>query len=211
MKFCDNPLYTSLNQAAYCIQRKDLFAAAKVMAAAFTDDPSIRYLLGGEREGRNDWKYFLCVLKAIYGKCVMSSSDEQINSLLILFPPKLKAVPTMSFMLNGGIGLCRYFGTTLYLRSLNYENNCQMIKNRYATPDTWYCMCFVVKPELQGQGVGSRLIRPAFDIFERNNIPLYLETHKKTNVEIYRHYGFRVVDCNPIPKTEIMQYSMMKH
>lgn len=210
MKICDNPLYTSLSQTAYCIKRKDLIAAAKVMAAAFTDDASIRYLLGGECEGKNDWKYFLCVLKAIYGKCVMLSSNEQINSLLILFPPQLKAVPTIPFMLNGGIDLCRYFGVSLYLRSLNYENNCQVIKSRYATPDTWYCMCFVVKPQLQGQGVGSRLIRPTLDIFEGNNIPLYLETHKKTNVEIYKHYGFNVVDCNPIPKTEIIQYSMIK-
>ena len=140
----------------------------------------------------------------------MLSSDEQINSLLILFPPELKAVPTMPFMLNGGISLCRYFGVSLYLRSLSYENNCQKVKSRYAAPDMWYCMCFVVKPQLQGQGVGSRLIRPALGIFERNHIPLYLETHKKTNVEIYKHYGFEVVDCNPIPKTEIMQYSMVR-
>ena len=210
MKICDNPLYTSLSQTAYCIQGKDLVAAAKVMAAAFTDDPSIRYLLGGECESKNDWKYFLCVLKAIYGKCVMLSADEQINSLLILFPPKLKAVPTMPFMLNGGIGLCRYFGAALYLRSLNYENNCQAVKSRYATPDTWYCMCFVVKPQMQGQGVGSRLIRPALDIFERNNIPIYLETHKATNMEIYRHYGFEVISVSEIPRTTITQYSLLR-
>ena len=210
MKFCDDPLYTSLSQTAYSVQKKDLIAAAKVMAAAFTDDASIRYLLGGKSEGRNDWRYFLCVLKAIYGKCVMLSADEQINSLLILFPPQLKAVPTIPFMLNGGIGLCRYFGVCLYLRSLSYENNCRAIKSRYATPDTWYCMCFAVKPELQGQGIGSRLIRPALDIFERNNIPLYLETHKKSNAEIYKHYGFETADRNPIPKTDIMQYSMLQ-
>ena len=210
MKIYDISLYTSLSQTTYCIQKEDLVAAAKVMAAAFTDDVSIRYLLGGKTEGKSDWRYFLCVLKAIYGTCVMFSVDEQINNLLILFPPKLKAVPTLSFMLNGGIGLYRYFGASLYLRSLNYENNCQTVKSRNATPDTWYCMCFVVNPELQGQGVDSKLIRPILEIFESNHIPLYLETHKAINVEIYKHYGFKIVDCNPIPKTEIVQYSMIK-
>lgn len=210
MKIYDMPLYTSLSKTAYCVQRKDLVVAAKVMAAAFSDDSSIRYLLDGKAEGKNDWRYFLCVLKAIYGKCVMLSADEQINSLLILFPPQLKAVPTIPFMQNGGIGLCRYFGLNLYIRSLNYENNCQEVKSRYTTPDTWYCMCFVVVPALQGQGVGSQLIRPTLEIFERNHIPLYLETHKAINVEIYKHYGFEIVDCNPIPKTGIMQYSMIK-
>lgn len=151
------------------------------------------------------------MLKAIYGKCVMLSTDEQINSLLILFPPQLRAVPTMPFMLNGGIGLCRYFGLSLYLRSLSYENNCQAVKRRYVTPDTWYCMCFVVSPELQGQGVGSRLIRPTLDILEYNKIPLYLETHKTVNVEIYRNYGFDTVGVSKIPTTNIEQYSMIKN
>lgn len=141
---------------------------------------------------------------------MMLSADEQINSLLILFPLQLKAVPTIPFMQNGGIGLCHYFGLNLYIRSLNYENNCREVKSRYTTPDTWYCTCFVVVPALQGQGIGSPLIRPTLEIFERNHIPLYLGTHKAINVEIYKHYSFEMVDCNPISKTGIMQYSMIK-
>ena len=204
------PLYNHLCKTAYCIQKKDLIAAAKVIAAAFSDDASIRYLLGGKTEGRNDWKYFFCVLKAIYGKCVMLSADERIDSVLILFPPQLKAVPTMSFLLNGGIGLCPSFGISLYLRSLHYENNCQAVKNRYGTPDTWYCMCFVVSPQMQRQGIGSRLIKPVLKILECNHIPLYLETHKAVNADIYKHFGFETVEISTIPKTSIIQYSMMK-
>ena len=210
MKIYDIPLYDHLSKTAYCVQKKDLADAAKVMAEAFSEDPSIRYLLGGESAGAHDWKYFLCVLKAIYGKCVMLSDDERINSLLILFPPGLKAVPTMPFMLSGGLGLCRYFGLNLFLRSLNYENNCQAVKSAYATPDTWYCMCFVVAPKMQGQGVGSRLIRPVLEILEKNHMPLYLETHKAVNVEFYKHFGFETVGTSTIPGTQILQYSLKR-
>ena len=209
-KICDIPLYNHLYKTTYCLQKKDLVAAAKVMAAAFSDDASIRYLLGGENMGNNDWKYFLCVLKSIYGKCIMLSADEYINNLLILFPPQLKAVPTMPFILNGGIGLCCSFGINLFLRSLNYENNCQTVKSRYITCDTWYCMCFVVAPQMQGQGIGSRLIKPVLQVLDSNHIPLYLETHKDVNVSIYKHLGFETVDKSNIPGTKITQYAMIR-
>ena len=209
-KVCDMPLYNHLCETAYCVQKEELSAVAKVMAAAFSDDASIRYLLGGEKEGCGDWKYFLCVLKAIYGRCVMLSTDQCGKNLLILFPPQRKAVPTVPFLLNGGIELCRSFGTGLFLRSLNYENNCQAVKKRCTTPDAWYCFCFVVSPPMQGQGIGSRLIRPVLRVLENNGIPLYLETHKTVNVDIYKHFGFEIVDMAAIPGTKVVQYSMMK-
>ena len=209
MKIYDMPLYQHLSKTAYCLQKKDLAAAAKVMAAAFGSDASIRYLLGGERMGRHDWRYFLCVLKAIWGKCVMLSGDERIGSLLILFPPRLKAVPTLPFLLHGGIGLGRFFGAGMFLRSLNYETNCQAVKSRHITGDTWYCMCFAVSPQIQGQGLGSRLIRPALDLLKSHHVPLYLETHKSVNVRIYQHLGFETVGTSTIPGTQILQYSMM--
>ena len=210
MKKYKMPLFNYLSETGYCIQKKDLVAAAKVMAAAFSDDASIRYLLGGKKEGHNDWKYFLCVLKAIYGKCIMLSADERVESLLILFPPQLKAVPVIPFLVNGGAGLIRCFGASLFLRSLRYENNCQAVKSQYVTPDTWYCMCFAVNPRVQRQGAGSRLIRPVLEVLEQNNISLYLETHKAVNVEIYRHLGFENACISMIPGTDIEQYSMIK-
>ena len=204
------PLYNALCAAAHVVQKKDLAAAARVMAAAFSDDASIRYLLGGEKEGGSDWKYFLCVLKAVWGKCVMLSGDEQMSCLLILFPPRLKAVPAIPFLLNGGAALCRTFGAGLFLRSLNYENNCRAVKSRHVIAGTWYCMCFAVAPQRQGQGMGSRLIRPVLDVLERDGAPLYLETHKAVNVDIYRHFGFDTVGVSKIPGTDIVQHSMGK-
>ncbi|MBQ9121769.1 MAG: hypothetical protein IJY12_05365 [Clostridia bacterium] len=127
-------IYESLYATGYRVTRKDLATAAKGMAAAFYDDPCIRYLLGGEKEGISDWRYFYCVLKAIYGKSVMLSTDEGLNNLLVLFPPGLNTVPILPFLFNGGIRLCECFGFNLFLRSLNYEKNCQAIKSRFLTP-----------------------------------------------------------------------------
>ncbi len=209
-KINGNEMYISLCKTAYSLKEDDLSSAAELMSAAFHDDPAIRYLLGGTGKGDADSKYFLCALKAIYGKCAILSSDKYISNLLILFPPELKSVPTVPFLLNGGIGLYKHFGKNLFLRSFKYENNCNRIKRRYITPNTWYCMCFVVSPKKQGRGCGSKLIKPVLEIFSVKNIPLYLETHKEHNIPIYNHLGFEVLDISKIPGTETKQYALLK-
>ena len=203
-------LTEALTGSAYSLRKDDLEKGARLMAAAFHDDPSIRYLLGGQTLGSYDWRYFLCVLKAIYGKCVMLSDSNELRSLLILFPPKLKSVPTIGFMAKGGVGLCRFFGLPLFCRSVIYENNCRRIKSRLSTPDTWYCMCFVVAPEEQGRGIGSGLIKPMLEILDKYHAPAYLETHKERNTQIYRHLGFDLADVSTIPGTGIKQYAMLR-
>ncbi len=203
-------LADTLRTTGYCLREDDLPQAARVMAAAFGDDPAIRYLLGGEAMGRDDWRYFLTVLRAVYGRCVLLSTDEAVQDLLVLFPPELQSVPAVPFFLRGGVGLCRFFGPALFARSLRYENNCRRIKRRFSTPDMWYCMCFVVQPGLQGQGNGSRLIRPVLQALDARHVPLYLETHKVVNTCIYEHLGFHMADVSVIPGTETTQYAMLR-
>ena len=200
----------AMTGSAYSLRKDDLEKGARLMAAAFHDDPSIRYLLGGQTLGSHDWRYFLSVLKAIYGKCVMLSDSMTLHSLLILFPPKLKSVPTIGFMANGGAGLCRFFGLPLFRRSVIYENNCQRIKSRLTTPDTWYCMCLVVAPEEQGRGIGSGLLKPVLEVLDEYRSPVYLETHKERNTQIYRHLGFDLANISTIPGTGIKQYAMLR-
>ena len=198
-----------LRRTARSVRPDELEQAARLMAAAFDTDPSIRYLLGGAHEGRDDWRYFLTVLRALYGRCLMLTSGRRLQSLLILFPPDLKAVPTLGFFRNGGFALCHFFGLRLLLCSMRYEANCARIKKRLSTADTWYCMCFVVQPERQGQGIGSKLIRPVLRELNACRVPVYLETHRKSNTALYAHLGFRVADVSTIPGTTITQYAML--
>lgn len=194
----------------YLIKEKDIRQCAELMSRAFHDDPSIRYLLGGNDMGGEDWRYFNTILKAVYNKCVMLSTDEKLNDLLILFPPQLKTVPAVGFFANGGAGLPKLYSRGLLKRTINYEGNCKAVKSRFVSPEAWYCMCFVVSPEKQGQGVGSGLIRPVLRELDRKNSPLYLETHKLVNTEIYKHLGFDLVDVSAIPGTGISQYAMLR-
>ena len=39
---------------------------------------------------------------------------------------------------------------------------------------------------------------------------LYLETHKKENISLYEHYGFELLEETPIPKSNVVQYAMIR-
>ena len=124
----------------YSIKEKDIRQCAELMSRAFHDDPSIRYLLGGNDMGGEDWRYFNTILKAVYNKCVMLSTDEKLNDLLILFPPQLKTVPAVGFFANGGASLPGLYSRGLLKRTINYEGNCKAVKSRFVSPEAWYCL-----------------------------------------------------------------------
>lgn len=164
-----------LRRIARSVRPDELEQAARLMSAAFDTDPPIRYLLGGMHEGRDDWRCFLKVLRALYGRCLMLTSDRRLQCLLILFPPELKAVPTLGFFRNGGFALCRFFGLRLLLRSMRYEANCARIKRRLSTADTWYCMCFVVQPEQRGRALAQSSSAPYCGSRTRAAFPFILK------------------------------------
>jgi ribosomal protein S18 acetylase RimI-like enzyme len=49
-----------------------------------------------------------------------------------------------------------------------------------------------VRPEAQGMGVGSRLLRVATRRLDASGLPAYLETQTRRNVALYRRHGFEV-------------------
>jgi hypothetical protein len=49
-----------------------------------------------------------------------------------------------------------------------------------------------------------------FARMDTEHLPCYLETHNQKNVPIYRHYGFKVVEEDIVPGTEITHWAMLR-
>ncbi len=58
----------------------------------------------------------------------------------------------------------------------------------------WYLMVVGVDPELQGQGVGSALVREVLAFADRESKPCYLETSEHRNLSFYERVGFAVLE-----------------
>ena len=49
-----------------------------------------------------------------------------------------------------------------------------------------------VSKEYQGKGFGGKLLRAVIEKSETEKKPIYLETQKEENVELYKKFGFSV-------------------
>ncbi len=58
----------------------------------------------------------------------------------------------------------------------------------------WYLALLIVDPDVQGRGLGTRLIRPGLDRATADGLPCYLETQKLSNVSWYQRFGFAVTE-----------------
>lgn len=67
-------------------------------------------------------------------------------------------------------------------------------------PAHWYLEALGVTPEHQGQGVGSRLMRPMLMTCDEDRIPAYLETTTARNVTFYQRLGFEVREEFDLPR-----------
>ncbi|CAN5701695.1 GNAT family N-acetyltransferase [soil metagenome] len=50
-----------------------------------------------------------------------------------------------------------------------------------------------VRPEAQGLGVGSRMLKAGLAKFDAQGLPAYLESSNEANLPLYRRYGFEVM------------------
>jgi GNAT superfamily N-acetyltransferase len=75
-----------------------------------------------------------------------------------------------------------------------------------------YCCLdiLVIDPPFQGMGFSSRLIKPKLLDLSLNNKVAFLETQNKHNVEVYKHFGFKLIYQEKLPNTEITSYGMNK-
>ena len=67
-----------------------------------------------------------------------------------------------------------------------------------------------VRPEAQGHGVGSRLLKAATDRLDAAAEPAYLETQTERNVGFYRRHGFEVISERRARPDAPMMWSMWR-
>ena len=74
----------------------------------------------------------------------------------------------------------------------------------------WYLLLLGVDPDLQGQGVGGKLIAPVLARADDERLPCYLETQTERNVRFYRKHGFEVATEGKIPGHGVMAWTMIR-
>jgi ribosomal protein S18 acetylase RimI-like enzyme len=71
-------------------------------------------------------------------------------------------------------------------------------------PPHFYLAALGVRPEMQGRGLGSRLLEPVLRICDSDGFGAYLESSKESNIAFYGRHGFRVTKELRMPRGPLM-------
>jgi ribosomal protein S18 acetylase RimI-like enzyme len=68
------------------------------------------------------------------------------------------------------------------------------IERRHLRDAHYYFANIGVAPNAQGQGLGSKLMRPTLDRCDKERLPAYLEASSERNAALYERLGFQCTE-----------------
>lgn len=194
----------------YKMSKKNVDKFAECAALAYDNYPLFDYIMNG----KSDLKVLKAILhpsfSSVEKETIGLSLNENADAIAIFAPPKYKGSKTIPFMLSGGIKLMFMAPPSTFLRLLRYEGHAMKLKKEFTHHETWYLYNVTVKPESQGKGYCSEILRPMFDYFDATGQSCYLETHSEENIKLYEHYNFELLDVSYIPKSKVKHYAMLR-
>ncbi len=84
------------------------------------------------------------------------------------------------------------------------------VHKRLAPFKHWFLQMIGVDSKYQGKGYAGDLLRPMLARIDEEGLPCYLDTLDETNVRLYEHFGFKVIEKSAIPKTQFTNWAMLR-
>jgi ribosomal protein S18 acetylase RimI-like enzyme len=160
---------------------------AKVLTAAFADDPAARYVFG-EDLGVFE-RAFLLFLRRIWFEQDECYTTANVAGTCIWERPgewKL-GVGTQVRLLPAMI---RAFGRRLPKATQAITK----MESNHPKAEHYYLAFVGVMPDWQGRGLGAALMRPVLERCDRDRLPAYLEASTPRNRALYERHGFAVTE-----------------
>jgi ribosomal protein S18 acetylase RimI-like enzyme len=195
----------------YNVTKSDIKKVIETLVQAFLDDHLLGYFFPEPKNRlRVLPKFFNYRVKngLIDGRIFASS--ENIEGVVILTQSEYKPFSWLRAIRTGGIGLYRTAGSEILRKMLEVESFAVTKRNECISEPHWYLGSLAVHPDYQGKGLASRLIRPVLEMCSSQNKLCVLETQGEGLVQMYKHYGFDVVDSFTLPIASLTHWVMAK-
>ena len=178
---------------------------AETLARAFYDDPALSWLLPDAdlRRARLPAFFRLVVKEDLAAGKALHSSGFEVATLW-RDPGRQKDLPLGALRTN--LTFLSIFRTAIS----RAETLGKAMAAHHPVSRHWYLRYAGVAPEAQGKGWGGLALRTGIAMAEADGLPIYLETAKLSNVELYRRFGFEVIDKWDVPGGGPHFWSMMR-
>ena len=202
-------MVTDLNNLR--LTKSQIKPVGEMLARAFQDDPLFAYFIPDAFERKNKLHcIFECLIRygVLYGEFYAISSD--LEGAAIWFPSEQAKMTLWRVIRCGALSLYFKVGRKVVSRVLAFFNYAFMVHNRHAPFPHRYLGVIGVDPKFHGKGYASALIKPMLTRIDQEHLPCYLETENEKNVAIFQHYGFKVVESDNIPGSDVNNWAMLR-
>lgn len=166
----------------------DVEAIAVILAEAFSSDPMMRWMVPDDSRRPAALKgMFRLLARQVW----LPNGGSYVNDdgAAMWLPPgrwRLGFVQQMRMLVPTLMAL-----RSDIVRMLRLDHS---LEARHPEKPHWYLQAIGVKPDRQGQGLGTALMRPILDVCDRDGMPAYLESSSPANIRLYERNGFQVLE-----------------
>lgn len=193
-------------QTLYLLQEKDIDAAANCNADAYMDYDLLKKILQDQFDYDLLRKLWTISIKSLKNEALFVADSPDLKGFSIWAPAGFKGSKVIPFLKAGGLTL----PLPILLRLERYEQYSMKLKEKYTQHNGWYLYDLVVRRDCQNQGIATTILHPVLQYIERSGQSCYLETHNTINVDIYRKFGFELMETGDVPGIHIKHYAMLK-
>ncbi len=189
----------------------DLEPMAQVLAQSFEEDPLVSFILpNASTRVKTVAKFFRAMgrLNIRAGNAFGIGKPLQ-GAAMWIFPGKPEASATPKDLLT--------FLPLLFSSYIVGAQKARAVFDRieanhknHASGPHYYLDNLGVLASARGKGLSSKLIRPFLERADSQKVVAYTDTVTKSNVPLYEHFGFDLVDENPVNGTGITVYALKR-
>jgi len=193
------------------IDKSNIKSAVEVLVKAFQDYPLLQYYFPSDVKRGKISHYFIsyAVFTGInHGEVYATSPNMEgvavwltSDNYPMTFWRLIRSVPLSIIFGFGKEGGGRMRSTGEYIDAVH---------KRLVPFKHWFLQTVGVDPEFQRKGYAGKLLQPMLSRMEEEGLPCYLDTLDETNVRLYEHFGFKVIEKSAIPNTKFTNWAMLR-
>lgn len=184
----------------------------ETMVRAFLDDRMMCYFFPDPAARlRSLPKLFNFRVRNCLNQGSIFATSENIEGVVIITHSEQKKRSSwLRAIVTGGIGLYRMAGSECVRRMREVESFVFSKRAECIFESHMYLGSLAVHPDYQGKGLAGRLIRSVLEMCSSQDELCVLDTQDEGLVQMYRHFGFAVVDSYSLPEANIPHWIMAK-
>ena len=185
--------------------------AVETLTKAFENDPLYSFLIPDE-EKRNALLPHFFKFRLRYGLSYgeVYSISQNVEGLAVWLPYNNITMTPLRILKCGGFQMSLRAGKNTMNRLSLLEEFTSNIHKRNANFPHWYLSPIAVHPLFQRKGHAGTLLTTMLKRIDEEHLPCFLETQSEYNVSLYEKYGFKIVEENKLPGTNLTHWSMLR-